>query len=169
MKKLSFRLMLAGLIVIFISGCAGLKPSKYGSIQPDEAVEQAFMAGQVKPNLTYYYLGGEDAPYVIIGVDKNLVLDDRRDWRLLEPQLSEYLQRVVQLMYDRWRMQGYYNLRGFRMIDQDGRYIGDWYSIWDITIISPVLYSKDQEHVVIYPPPFPRLEPTGPGAIPTTK
>lgn len=163
MEKLSVKLIIAGLIVLLIAGCAGLKPGNYGKIQSDAAVEQAFMAGQVKPNLTYYYLSSEDAPYVIIGVDKKLVLDDRRDWRLMQPQASEHMRRVVQDMYDRWRQQGYYNLRGFKMIDQNGRYIGDWYSIWDIKIINPVLFSKDETHVVIYPPPFPRLEPTTPG------
>lgn len=162
MKKLSGKLISAVLIVIFISGCAGLKPGNYGSLQPDGAVEQAFMAGTLKPNLTYYYLSSEDSPYVIIGVDKNLVFDDIRAWRSMEPQLSTHLQRVVQTAYDRWRAQGY-TFRGFKMIDQDGRYIGDWYSIWDINIVNPVLFSKDEGHVVIYPPPFPRLEPSPPG------
>lgn len=162
--KLSSKLIVAALAAIFIAGCAGLKPGKYGTIRPDGSVEQSFMAGKMKPELAYYYLASETSPYVIIGVDRTLVLDNKRQWRVLEPQLSTHLQRVVQSMYDTWRAQGY-TLRGFRMLDQDGRYIGDWYSIWDVNIINPVLYSKDQNSVVIYPPSFPRLEPSPPGRI----
>lgn len=164
MEKLAARLITAGLIVILIAGCAGLNPGKYGSIQPDGAVEKLFTEGQAKPNLTYYYLSSEDAPYVVIGVDKKLTLDDKREWRLMHPQESAHLKSVVQSMYDRWRQQGY-TLRGFRMIDQNGRYMGDWYSIWDVKVINAILYSKDETHVVIYPPPFPALEPTTPGLI----
>lgn len=164
MEKNSGKLIAAGLIVFFIAGCAGMKHGKYGSIQPDGAVEQSFTAGRLKPELTYFYLSSEDAPYVVIGVDKNFILDDRREWRLLQPQTSAHLKTVVQSMYDRWRQQGF-TLRGFKMIDQGGRHIGDWYSIWDIKIINPVLYSTDATHVVIYPPPFPALEPTTPGMI----
>jgi len=164
MKKFSTMLVVAGLVLLLIPGCAGLKPGKYGSLQADAAVEQAFLAGTLKPNLTYYYLASEYTPYVIIGVDKNLVLDDVRDWRLMEPQLSTHLQRVVKTTYDRWRAQGY-DFRGFKILDQDKRYIGDWYSIWDINIVNPVVYSSkdDPAHVIIYPPPFPRLEPSSPG------
>lgn len=162
MKELSRKLVLAGLVLLVL-GCAGLKAGSYGSIVPDNAVEQAFLAGTLKSNLTYYYLSSEDSPYVIIGVDKNVVLDDAREWRIMEPQSSSHLRRVVQSSYDRWRAEGY-TFRGFKMTDQNGQYMGDWYSIWDMSIIHPVLYSKDQGHVVIYPPPFPRLEPSPAGA-----
>ena len=166
MKNIFRNIALAGFISLFIfniCGCAGLKPGNYGSLAPDGAVENAFTTGTLKPNLTYYYLASEDTPFVIIGVDKNLVLDDAKDWNLMVPQLSEHLRRVVKLSYDRWRAEGY-TFRGFRILDQDGRYIGDWYSIWDMNTVNPVIYSKDQGHVVIYPPTSPRLEPSPAGS-----
>jgi len=159
MKKIPVILVI-GLLVL-AAGCAGALMQKYGSLQMDNSVEHAFIAGAMKPNLTYYYLASEEAPYVIIGVDKKLVLDDAESWNLMVPQISSHLQRVVKTSYDRWREQGFI-FRGFRMLDQDGLYIGDWYSVWDITIVNPVLFSRDG-HVVIYPPPFPRMEPSGPG------
>lgn len=164
MKRIARISLLACFVLVSAAGCAGTMTHKYGSLQADSAVAQAFAAGDLKPNLTYYYLSSEDTPYVIIGVDKNLVLDDAEAWRLMVPQLSTNLQRIVRLSYDRWRAQGYV-FAGFRMLDQGGRHIGDWYSIWDINIINPVIHSREDNHVVIYPPPFPRLEPSPPDRI----
>lgn len=157
MKKKCRKLVLAGLVLGLMLGCTSMKAGNYGSIAPDDSIEKSFLAGTLKPGLTYYYLSSEDSPYVIIGVDKSLVLDDAREWRLMEPQSSGRLRRVVQSSYDVWRAQGY-TFRGFKMLDQNGRYVGDWFSIWDMGIIHPVLYSKDGDKILIYPPPFPRLE-----------
>lgn len=144
-------------LLIFVWACR-TKHGAQGSLQQDSAVDQDFMEGKVKPNLRYYFLGSEDAPYVIIGVERDIVLDNAQDWRVIDLKGSDDLRDIVQSMYDRWRQQGY-SLAGFRIIDQNGRYLGDWYSIWDIKIISPVVFSKDYQHTEIYPPPFPRLEP----------
>lgn len=162
MNKPAVKPALAVLAIFIVIGCGG----RYGSLSTDSAVERSFAAGTLKQNLTYYYLGSEDSPFVYIGVDKGLVLDDIREWRLIEPQTAARLQTLVKLSYDRWRGQGY-TFRGFRMLDQDGRYAGDWYSVWDIDIVNPVLYSKDQSRIVIFPPPFPSLETGGrtPGGV----
>lgn len=154
---------IAGLLILFLSACSSLNFSwQKGSIQPDSSVEKAFTQGTMKPDFKYYFLSAPDSPYVIIAVDGNLTLDNADAWRRWEPGMN--LGSTVQYMYDRWRMEGY-SLRGYRMLDQNKRYVGDWYSIWDINIINPILYSKDETHIIVYPPPFPRLEPTAGGGL----
>lgn len=161
MRKIPI-LLAASLIILAVSCTFFKQHGGYGSLGGNSAVGSAFMAGQVNPNLYYYYLGAAAAPYVIIGVRKDLTLDDARDWRTFGPLAPGYLGQVTKMMYDTWRERGY-TLQGFRILDQNGRYLGDWFSIWDINIINPVVFSKDAQHIEIYPPPFPRLEPSGAG------
>lgn len=144
-------------VIILVWACRN-KHGDQGSIQQDSSVDQDFMEGKIKPNLRYYYLGSENAPYVILGVEREIILDNARDWLVMDLKGAKNLKDIVQSMYDRWRQQGY-SLAGFRVLDQKGRYLGDWYSIWDTKIINPFVFSKDYQHTEIYPPPFPRLEP----------
>lgn len=164
MKRLIKCIFLVFACALLITACKSVtKPGGYGSLQGDKAVSQAFVAGEIKPNLNYYYLGSEATPYVIIGVRRDLILDNSQDWRTLEPQMPGYLSNLTKMMYDNWRQRGDV-LQGFRIIDHNGRYLGDWYSIWDIYIINPVVLSKDEQHIEIYPPRFPRLEPSPGGS-----
>ncbi len=127
-----------------------------GELQPDSIVDKAFAGGDVDPNMKYFYLNSPSTPYVIIGVNRNLVLANADDWRTMGPQ--EDLRDIVMGMYDRWHMQGY-TLRGFRMFDQNKRDVGIWYSIWEPNIINAVIY-PESKHVIVHPPMTPRLEPS---------
>ena len=112
-----------------------------GGLKPDSMVDKAFAEGAVDPNMKYFYLNSPSIPYVIIGVDRNLTLANADDWRTMGPQAD--LRDLAQAMYDRSRMQGY-EVKGFRMSDQNNRSVGIWYSIWETNIINAVIYSKDQ-------------------------
>lgn len=148
----------AGILGLLAVWAYRAKHGNRGSIRRDSSVDQDFAAGKLKPDLHYYYLGSEDAPYVIIGVRSDIVLENAGDWRGLGPRGSDDLRDLLRSTYDRWRQQGY-TLAGFKILDENGQHLGDWYSVWDINIINPVVLSKDRQHLEIYPPPFPRLEP----------
>lgn len=160
--------VLACILLVWACKTAAPRPGGYGSLQGDSAVAQNFLTGYINPDLRYYYLGSEAAPYVIIGVKREFNLDNSRDWRTLGIQAPGSFGTLIKMTYDAWRQRGY-TLQGFRIMDQSGRYVGDWFSIWDVGIIHPVVYSKDEQNVVIYPPPFPRLEPSPAGGFEQVK
>ncbi len=142
-RKLFFSILLLVLIA-----CGG----KYGTLQLDDQVGQGFVKGELKPNFTYYYFGRADAPTVIMGLDKRFVLGNPDMWYPIQPQTSENLRVLVKTTSDalRMQMQTPPDLRGFRMLDQNGRYVGDWYSLMGA-------YSEIQStgnSVIIFPPEF---------------
>lgn len=143
------KLILPGILLLFLAACAA---GRSGGLQLNNRAETSFVRGELKPNLIYYYFGRAAAPDVIMGLDKNFVLENPDMWYPIAPQTSENLRGLVKMMYDRLRMEQPFPppaLRGFRMIDQYGRYIGDWYSTWDTTTS---IRSDGGTHVLIYPP-----------------
>jgi len=154
--KLSI-LMLAALSIA-LAACGG----RYGGIALDMAAEQGFLSATVKPNLTYYTFGSSAAPGAVIGVDKGFVLANTDLWYPLIPQTPENLRALTRMMYDRSRMdRPDVTLRGFRMVDQNGRYVGDWYSAWGATT---TVKSDENNRVTIYQPSLPDLK-NGPDGI----
>lgn len=144
-------LMLAALSIALVA-CGG----RYGGITLDMAAEQGFLSGTVKPNLTYYTFGSSAAPGAVIGVDKGFVLANTDMWYPLTPQTSENLRALTRMMYDRYRAdKPDVTLRGFRMVDQNGRYVGDWYSAWGTTT---TVKSDENNRVTIYQPSLPNLQ-----------
>ena len=62
------------------------------------------------------------------------MLDNTVMWTPMVPATTENLRGLVQMMYDKYRMMpGTITLRGYEMIVQNGRYLGDWYSPWSTT------------------------------------
>jgi hypothetical protein len=129
-----------------VISCAG----KYGGLQTNSEVGQSFVKGALKPNLTYYYFGRAESPDAIMGFDKSFVLGNPDMWYPIVPQSSERIRGLVKMMYDRLRMEQNIppDLRGFRMVDQNGRYVGDWYSLWNTTTTV-----KSQDNTVVVSPP----------------
>jgi len=141
--------ILAAAFVLAFSACGG----RYGGLQLNGGAEQAFISGAMKPNLVYYTYGSSASPDVVIGVDKSFALENRDSWYPLVPQTSENLRSLTKMMYDRYRMdRPEVTLRGFRMYDQHGRYVGDWYSAFGTTTS---IKSDESNRVVIYPPQLP--------------
>jgi hypothetical protein len=138
-------------LLLLTAACGG----KYGGLQLSDRAEKSFLKGELQPNLTYYYFGREAAPDVIMGLDRGFVLDNPDMWYPIKPQTPENLRGLVRMMYDRVRMERPFpppSLRGFRMLDQYGRYVGDWYSLWGT---EAAIKSDGGTHVVIYPPRLP--------------
>lgn len=142
------RLILPGIFLLALAACGG----SYGGLQLNDRVEKSFVRGELKPSMTYYYFGREAAPDAIMALDKRFVLDNPDMWYPIVPQTSENLRGLSKMMYDRLRMEYAFpppTLRGFRMIDQYGRYVGDWYSAWETTT---TVKSDGGTHVLVYPP-----------------
>lgn len=133
-------------LLLAVISCGG----KYGGLQMNSQVEQSFAKGVLKPNMTYYYFGREASPDAIMALDKSFVLGNPDMWYPIVPQTSDNLRGLVKLMYDRLRMEQTIppDLRGFRMLDQKGRYVGDWYSLWNTTT-----YIKSTDNTVVISPP----------------
>jgi len=146
--------MVIAAIVLLLASCGG----SYGALQLSNPVERSFVKGELNPNLRYYYFGRAAAPDAIMGLDRRFTLADPDVWYPIEPQSSENLRALAKMMYDRLRMEQPFPppaLRGFRMLDQYGRYVGDWYSDLNTTT---TVRSDGGARVLIYPP-----QSTGPG------
>lgn len=142
------RIILCGTMFLMIMACGG----NYGGLQINDKVEQSFVRGEIKPNLTYYYFGREAAPDAIMALDKGFVLENPDMWYPIVPQTSENLRALTKMMYDRLRMEYSFpppTLRGFRLLDQYGRYVGEWYSPWEYT---NSVKSDGGNRVLVYPP-----------------
>lgn len=145
----SKKLILAGIVLLILTAACG---GSRGGLQLNDRAERSFVKGELNPNLTYYYFGRAAAPDVIMGLDRRFVLENPDMWYPIEPQTSENLRGLVKMMYDRLRMEQSFPppaLRGFRMLDQYGRYVGEWYSLWDA---STTIRSDGGTLVLVYPP-----------------
>lgn len=142
------KIIIAGIILLVLAACGG----RYGGLQLNDRVEKSFVRGEIKPNMTYYYFGRAAAPDAIMALDKSFVLDNPDMWYPIVPQTSENLRGLVKMMYDRLRMEYSFpppSMRGFRMLDQHGRYVGDWYSELGTTTS---VKSDGGSRVLVYPP-----------------
>ena len=78
--------------LLLTCGCAAGLPS--GSWDVDDRVRQAFEAGHLFPDHTYYYLGSATAPDAIIAVDNRYTLQSRVWERvdISQEQLGRWMQ-----------------------------------------------------------------------------
>lgn len=150
MRRIKF--VILAIVVLVLAACGG----KYGGLQLNDGVEKSFARGELKPNLAYYYFGRAASPDAIMALDKGFVLDNPGMWYPVVPLTSENLRGLVRMMYDRLRMEYSFpppSMRGFRMLDQYGRYVGDWYSELGTTT---TVKSDGGTHVLVYPPDISR-------------
>lgn len=147
------KIILAGTAVLVLAACAS---GGYGRLQLNDRVEKSFVKGELNPNLSYYYFGRAAAPDAIMALDRRFVLENPEMWYPISPQTSENLRFLVKMMYDRLRMEYSFpppDMRGFRMLDQYGRYVGDWYSEMGTTT---TVRSDGGTRVLVYPPQISR-------------
>jgi len=145
------------ILLLAVISCAG----NYGGLRMNSQVEQSFVKGALKPNMSYYYFGREESPDAIMALDRKYVLGNPDLWYPIVPQTPGRVRGLVKMMYDRLRMEQNVppDLRGFRMVDQNGRYVGDWYSLWNTTT---TVRSTDDTVVVGAPRlPYPTVRPDG--------
>lgn len=120
--------ILVGFLILF----GGRIRAKYGSIKPNGKVTESFESFEVKPDLIYYFSGTETLPTAIIGVDTRFIVDSRL-WSRID-LTPEKLKTMVQNMKARVSDHDE-TLHGFDIIDNEGKYMGEWFSILGIHVV----------------------------------
>jgi hypothetical protein len=124
--------LLAVIVIAFIVLYRRRFGTQYGSLAPDARVRQNFEAFEVKPVLNYYTSGAEEYPTALIGVDKRWVLESTL-WKKRE--LSEDQMRTLVLNMQARVAERDDTLHGYRILDNRGAYLGEWYSIAGIHVV----------------------------------
>lgn len=128
-------------ILALLVGCA----AKYGSIQRDAEVQQAFESNQIPSGYKYYYYGYDTRPYVVFGIDPKYEMDSYM-WREVMPDTEEFKGMV------RWIWEDYgYNKFGANILDPNGNKIGIYYSSINETAFK---FNENNQIVVIPHTPF---------------
>ena len=139
-----------GFMVFFISRSG----ENYGMLNPSEAVTAAFESHNQAPDLEYYFSGPESQPITIIGVEKRFRFDSADNWKKVN-EGEESLKRLISGMRSE-ALQRNRNLRGFEMVDQSGKRIGEWYSAVGI---QAVIKRTGIDSIEIWPPSPAKVEP----------
>jgi hypothetical protein len=121
--------------------------ANYGSIKPNGKVTESFESFEVKPDLIYYFSGPETLPTAIIGVDTRFNLDSRL-WSRID-LTPEKLKTLVQNMKARVSERDE-TLHGFDILDNEGKYMGEWFSILGIHVV--VKMGKENTVAITTPP-----------------
>jgi len=133
------------LLFLCTSGCAGLRVSDYGYIDPSGDVTQAFEDYEVKPGLNYYVSGSDMYPGAIIGIDKRYTLVTEL-WKKREFTTETLKELVLNMQTKAMNLV----VHGFNIVDEDGNDIGDWYSILRAT--TSVKRIEDNQFIIPPPP-----------------
>ena len=75
-----------------------------------------------QPDYQYFYAGGDNMPYAIIGIDRSYTVPSRY-WIPFAPQ-SEKLRKMTGNMYGKHSDYP----AGYHILDPDGNIVGVWYS-----------------------------------------
>jgi hypothetical protein len=104
--------------VVALVGCAGgLTPQRL-----DEDVRLAFVSHAPPGEYRYYFLGWENMPYAIIGLDPQYTLTNRF-WRPVE-EADRPMGRLIDALYEAPAN----GPKGAYIVDPEGRTVGLWYS-----------------------------------------
>ena len=136
------------LMAIALSSCAGLWPSRGGRIVPDREATLLFEKKQCTADYQYYYSGAELYPHALIGIRKDVRLEDDTLWKKIA-MTPERCKDMVEHMQTRALGLGMFP-HGFVIQDEQGRRIGVWYSI--LTATTPVSMIDDRTAVIHTPP-----------------
>ena len=113
-------------LCLSVVACAGMF-ANYGRFNPSDEVYQAFVTYQVNKDFRYYISGSDLHPNALMGLSRSYQLDPRALWR--EVQMTpEKMKEIVEGMNAKASMQREY-LKGFQLLDNNGRPIGVWYSL----------------------------------------
>lgn len=139
-----------GFMVFFISRSG----ENYGMLNPSEAVTAAFESHNQAPDLEYYFSGPESQPITIIGVEKRFRFDSADHWMRVS-EGEEPMKKLITGMRSEALQRNRY-LRGFEMVDQRGKRIGEWYSAVGI---QAVIKRTGIDSVEIFPPSSEPVQP----------
>jgi hypothetical protein len=128
--------------ILTLGGCAG----SYGHLQPSSAVTAIFKSDKILPNHKYYYTGPDGWPDAIIAVDEHYTLVSDQ-WTAFEPS-AKRLKHLMEFAQSHYGTNAHHFPYGYTILTPDGRKVGVWYSIWDLTTIE----MRSDHEVDIYPP-----------------
>jgi len=138
----SGRIAAALSLLLLVASCGGYP------LRADDAVGRDFRNGNISPRLNYYFLGSAREPEVIIGVDRDLVLQNSLMWQPLSPLTPGHLSDLAQMMYYR-RQSETTQVLGYNMFDNTGRWVGQWYSPANLTTD---VYRRGPDGIFVSPP-----------------
>lgn len=135
------------IIAMILSSCAGLWPNRIGRIIPDREAALIFEKKQCGADFHYFYSGSDLYPSALMGIRKDLKLEDDTLWKKVDMTPERCLDMVSHI---HTRALGLALFPyGFIIQDDQGKRIGIWYSI--LTATTPV-WMKDDQTAVIHTP-----------------
>lgn len=113
--------LLCAVLTAALWGCA---PSgKYGRLEHDDEVKKLWLSLEILPDHNYYFVGGQNSPRVIIGIDQQYTLksDIWKPIDLTQEQLRIWIDRTGTRAKRDMSRSGQY------ILDQDGNRLGIWF------------------------------------------
>ncbi|MDX9822249.1 MAG: hypothetical protein RBT20_09985 [Syntrophales bacterium] len=140
----------AALLLLLLAGCADFKMR--GSVEEDRDVAASFRSFEHRPDMNYYSSGPDAHPNALMGLNKDYAL---------EPGLWKKVNSADELKAMVWGMnknarEMYASVRGFRILDNEGKPIGIWYSHISHRAM---LIMKGDRKVLVYTPDIRRADP----------
>jgi hypothetical protein len=132
---------------MLLSSCAGLWPDRIGGIVLDREAALIFEKKQCGGDYQFYYSGSDLYPSALMGVRKDIRLEDDTPWKKVD-MTPERCVDMVSHIQTRALGLGLFPY-GFVIQDDQGRRIGVWYSI--LTATTPV-WMVDHHTAVIHTP-----------------
>jgi hypothetical protein len=133
---------------MILSSCAGLWPERIGRIVPDREAALIFEKKQCGDGYQYYYSGSDLYPSALMGLRKDIRLEDDTLWKRIDMTPERCLDMVSHIQ-TRTLGLGLFPY-GFIIQDDRGMRIGVWYSI--LTATTPVWMLDDRTAVIHTPP-----------------
>lgn len=133
---------------VMLSSCAGLWPDRIGRIVLDREAAMIFEKKQCGAEYQYYYSGSDLYPSALMGIRKDIRLEDDTLWKKVDMTPERCLDMVSHIQTRSLGLSQF--PYGFVIQDDQGKRIGVWYSI--LTATTPV-WMKDNNTAVIHTPP----------------
>ena len=113
------------LVTTFFLAASGCSTANFGRLEGDREIKQSFESYQALPEHKYYFRGVSSRPVVIVGIEKNYELNLKM-WVNIDTESNDF-RRLIDIV----SLQGMGNTIepwGFRILDNNGNYVGVWYS-----------------------------------------
>ncbi|HOG16945.1 MAG TPA: hypothetical protein PLB96_06320 [Syntrophales bacterium] len=133
----------AVVLLLALASCADFRMR--GSVEEDRDVARSFWNAEYRPDINYYSSGPDAHPNALLGLDKDYTL---------ESDLWKKVDSAAQLKAMVWGMnknarEKYASVHGFRLLDNEGKGIGIWYSHISNRAM---LTMKGDKRVLVYTP-----------------
>jgi hypothetical protein len=136
------------IFAVMLSSCAGLWPNRIGGIVLDREAALIFEKKQCGADYQYFYSGSELYPSALMGIRKDVRLEEDTLWKKVDMTPERCLDMVSHIQTRALGLSLF--PYGFVIQDDQGKRIGIWYSI--LTATTPV-WMKDNNTAVISTPP----------------